>query len=248
MKSIGKYFLFIQSLLTNRESFRTYINLIFDECIKVGINSIILIAIVSVFMGAVTTIQTAYNLVSPLIPSYVVALVVRDMVLLELAPTIIGIIFAGKVGSSIAGELGTMRITEQIDALEVMGINSASYLVLPKIIATLFMFPMLVIISASLSLWGGYVAAEFTGVISTEDYVFGIQDQLNEFMVLFAMIKAIVFAFLVASISSYKGFFTTGGALEVGKASTSGVTNSVIAILLADYLLAQLLAEYLIQY
>ena len=248
MKSIGKYFLFLQSLLVNRETFRTYLHLVFDECIKVGINSIVLIAIVSIFMGAVTTIQTAYNLVSPLIPNYVIGLVVRDMVLLELAPTIIGIIFAGKVGSSIAGELGTMRITEQIDALEVMGINSSSYLVLPKIIATLFMFPMLVIISAFLSLWGGYIAADFTGVISTQDYIIGIQDHLNEFMVFFAMIKAFVFAFLIASISAYKGYFTTGGALEVGKASTSGVTNSVIAILCADYLLAQLLAEYLIQY
>jgi phospholipid/cholesterol/gamma-HCH transport system permease protein len=248
MKSIGNYFLFLHSLLVNRETFKTYVSLVLDECVKVGINSIILIAIVSVFMGAVTTIQTAYNLVSPLIPSYVVALVVRDMVLLELAPTIIGIIFAGKVGSSIAGELGTMRITEQIDALEVMGINSASYLVLPKIVATLLMFPLLVVLSATLSLWGGYIAAEFTGVMSTEDYIYGIKDQLNEFMVLFAMIKAFVFAFLVSSISSYKGYFTTGGALEVGKASTSAVTNSVIAILCADYLLAQLLAEYLIQY
>lgn len=248
MKSIGKYFLFIQSLLVNRESFRTYIHLVIDECVKVGINSIVLISIVSIFMGAVTTIQTAYNLVSPLIPNYVIAIVVRDMVLLELAPTIIGIIFAGKVGSSIAGELGTMRITEQIDALEVMGINSASYLVLPKIIATLLMFPLLVIMSATLSLWGGYLAADFTGVISTEDYVYGIKDSLNEFMVKFALIKAFVFAFLVSSISSYKGYFTTGGALEVGKASTSAVTNSVIAILAADYLLAQLLAEYLISY
>ena len=248
MKSIGKYFLFLHSLLVNRETFKTYAKLVLDECVKVGINSITLIAIVSVFMGAVTTIQTAYNLVSPLIPSYVVALVVRDMVLLELAPTIIGIIFAGKVGSSIAGELGTMRITEQIDALEVMGINSSSYLVLPKIIATLLMFPLLVVLSATLSLWGGYIAADFTGVISTEDYVYGIKDQLNEFMVLFAMIKAFVFAFLISSISSYKGYYTTGGALEVGKASTSAVTNSVIAILCADYLLAQLLAEYLIQY
>jgi phospholipid/cholesterol/gamma-HCH transport system permease protein len=207
---------------------------------------VVLIAIVSVFMGAVTTIQTAYNLVSPLIPDYVVALVVRDMVLLELAPTIIGIIFAGKVGSNIAGELGTMRITEQIDALEVMGINSSSYLVLPKLLATLFTFPMLVIFSAFLSILGGYVAADFTGVITPQAYTTGIQYQLNEFMVTFAMVKAFVFAFLVSTISSFMGYFTTGGALEVGQASTSAVTNSVIAILAADYLLAQLLAEYLV--
>jgi phospholipid/cholesterol/gamma-HCH transport system permease protein len=197
-------------------------------------------------MGAVTTIQTAYNLVSPLIPDYIVALVVRDMVLLELSPTIIAIIFAGKVGSNIAGELGTMRITEQIDALEVMGINSSSYLVLPKLLATLFTYPLLVIFSAFISLFGGYIAASFTGVITPQDYTFGIQFELIEFMVLFAMIKAFVFAFLVSTISSFMGYYTTGGALEVGKASTNAVTNSVIAILAADYLLAQLLAEYLV--
>ncbi|MEN8248249.1 MAG: ABC transporter permease [Bacteroidota bacterium] len=247
MKSIGRYFIFLGTLFTNRESFRTYIRLFFDESVKIGTNSVVLITIVSVFMGAVTTIQTAYNLVSPLIPDYIVALVVRDMVLLELSPTIIAIIFAGKVGSNIAGELGTMRITEQIDALEVMGINSSSYLVLPKLLATLFTYPLLVIFSAFVSLVGGYLATRLTGVITTQDYIFGIQYQLIEFMVLFAMIKAIVFAFLVSTISSFMGYFTTGGALEVGKASTEAVTNSVIAILAADYLLAQLLAEYLVE-
>lgn len=246
MKSIGKYFIFIGSLFKNRESFRTYVGLFFDESVKVGTDSILLISIVSIFMGAVTTIQTAYNLVSPLIPDYVVALVVRDMVLLELSPTIIAIIFAGKVGSNIAGELGTMRITEQIDALEVMGLNSSSYLVLPKVLATVFMFPALVITSASLSIFGGYIATVFTGVITAHEYIQGIRYQLNEFMVAFAMIKAVTFAFLVSTISSFMGYYTKGGALEVGKASTSAVTNSVIAILLADYLLAQLLAEYLI--
>ena len=245
MKSIGKYFIFLGTLFKNRESFKTYIKLFFDESIKVGTDSIFLIATVSFFMGAVTTIQTAYNLVSPLIPRYVVALVVRDMVLLELAPTIIAIIFAGKVGSNIAGELGTMRITEQIDALEVMGINSSSYLVLPKVLATIFMFPALVVTSAFLSIWGGYIAASFTGVISPYEYIQGIRFELNEFMIIFAMIKAITFAFLVSSISSFMGYYTRGGALEVGKASTNAVTNSVIAILLADYLLAQLLAQYL---
>ncbi len=245
IKQVGKYFIFLGTLFTNRESFRTYVQLFIDESVKIGTDSVLLISIVSIFMGAVTTIQTAYNLVSPLIPDYVVALVVRDMVLLELAPTIIGIIFAGKVGSNIAGELGTMRITEQIDALEVMGINSASYLVLPKLLATLFTYPLLVVYSAFLSLLGGYVAARFTGVITPQDYTYGIQYQLNEFMITFAMIKAFVFAFIISTISSFMGYFTTGGALEVGKASTSAVTNSVIAILAADYLLAQLLAEFL---
>jgi phospholipid/cholesterol/gamma-HCH transport system permease protein len=145
------------------------------------------------------------------------------------------------VGSNIAGELGTMRITEQIDALEVMGVNSISYLALPKILASLFMYPMLVILAAFLSIFGGYLAGTLTNIITPEDYIYGIRADFQEWNVTFALIKAVVFAFLVAAISSYKGYYTQGGALEVGQASTSAVTNSCIAILVADYLLAQLL-------
>lgn len=241
MKTIGKYFIFIGSLFVNRESFKTYVRLVIDEAILIGINSIFLVSIVSFFIGAVTTLQTAYNLVSPLIADYVISLVVRDMTLLELAPTITAIVFAGKVGSSIAGNLGTMRITEQIDALEVMGINSATYLVLPKILGTLIMYPLLVILSAFLSIYGGYIASLTSGVITGTDYIYGIRIEFNEFMVTFALIKAVVFAVLISSISAFKGYYTQGGALEVGQASTSAVTNSVIAVLCADYLLAQLL-------
>ena len=241
MRILCKYFIFIVSLFTRRETFSTYIMLITQECINVGYNSLFIVVIVSVFMGAVTTIQTAFNLVSPFIPDYVISLVVRDMAILELSPTIIAIIFAGKVGSSIAGELGTMRITEQIDALEVMGINASSYLVLPKVIACVIMYPMLVILSIFLILLGGYFAGTLTGILSSVDYLYGIRYEFIEFNITFAVIKALVFSFLIASISSYKGFFTTGGSLEVGKASTSAVTNSCIAVLLADYALAQLL-------
>jgi len=241
LKSLGKYVIFIGTLFVRRESFGTYIRLIFDESVKIGVNSILIFAIVSSFMGAVTTIQTAYNLISPLIPDYVISLVVRDMTILELAPTIMAIVFAGKVGSNIAGELGTMRITEQIDALEVMGINSTSYLVLPKIIAALFMYPMLVVLAGFLSIYGGYLAGTLTGVITGTEFIYGIRYDFVEYNIIFALTKSFVFAFLVASISAYKGFYTEGGALEVGVASTSAVTNSCIAILLADYLLAQLL-------
>jgi phospholipid/cholesterol/gamma-HCH transport system permease protein len=241
MAVLGRYFLFIARLFTNRESFKTYLQLVFNESVLIGWNSFVLIAIVATFMGAVSTLQTAYNLVSPLIADYIVSLVVRDLTIMELAPTIIGIVYAGKVGSNIASELGTMRITEQIDALEVMGINSVSYLVLPKIIASMLMFPALVVFAAFLSILGGYAAALFTNVVTPNDYIYGIQIQFNEFMVTFAMIKAFIFAFLVASISAYMGFYTRGGALEVGKSSTQAVTNSCIAILCADYLLAQLL-------
>ena len=241
MASIGKYFIFLGSLFTNRESFGTYFKLIVDESVNIGINSIFLVALVSTFIGAVTTLQTAYNLVSPLIPNYIISLVVRDMTVLELSPTIIAVIYAGKVGSSIASGLGTMRITEQIDALEVMGINSSSYLVLPKIVASLLMYPMLVIISGVLSIAGGYVIGILTNIVTPNDYIYGIRFEFNEFTVKFALIKSFVFAFLVASISSFRGYYTTGGALEVGIASTKAVTQSVISVLIADYLLAQLL-------
>lgn len=239
--NLGKYFIFMGSLFTNRESFKTYFKLTIDECVLIGVNSIVLVSIVATFMGAVTTLQTAYNLVSPFIPDYVISLVVRDMTVLELAPTIIALIYAGKVGSSIAGNLGTMRITEQIDALEVMGINSSSYLVLPKVVASILMYPLLVIIAGILSLTGGYLVGVLLNIMSPQDYIYGIRDGFNPFSIQFALIKSVVFAYLISSISSYKGYFTQGGALEVGIASTQAVTTSVIAVLFADYLLAQLL-------
>jgi len=241
MKSLGRFVLFIGSMFVRRESFKTYVRLVMEECMKIGVNSILIVGIVSSFIGAVTTLQTAYNLVSPFIPDYVISMVVRDMTLLELAPTVMAIVFAGKVGSNIAGELGTMRITEQIDALEVMGINSTSYLVLPKIIASLITYPMLVVLAAYLSLLGGYIAGTLAGVISPSDYIYGIRSEFIEYNITFALTKAYVFAFLVAAISAYKGYYTKGGALEVGVASTAAVTNSCIAILCADFLLTKIM-------
>lgn len=238
---VGRYFLFLRSLFINRESFKTYYHLVLEECLSIGLGSLFLVILVSTFIGAVSTVQTAYNLVSPLIPRYVIAQVVREMTVLELAPTIMAIIYAGKVGSSMAGGLGTMRITEQIDAVEVMGINSISYLVLPKIIASILMYPLLVVIAGFCSLFGGYLIGAATGIITPPEYIFGIRFIFNEFTITFALIKSVAFAFLVSSISSFKGFYTQGGALEVGIATTQAVTNSVIAILIADYLLAQLL-------
>jgi phospholipid/cholesterol/gamma-HCH transport system permease protein len=241
LKEVGKYFIFLGSLFVRREKYRIYHKLVFEECMLIGINSIFLFVLVSTFMGAVTTVQTAYNMVAPYIPDYVISQVVREMTVLELAPTVMAIIFAGKVGSSMASGIGTMRITEQIDAIEVMGINSITYLVFPKIIAAVIMFPMLVILSGVCSMMGGYLIGIMTGIISPQDYIYGIRFMYNEFTIWFALIKAVVFGFLVSSISSYKGYYTQGGALEVGISSTQAVTTSVIAILLADYLLAQLL-------
>ena len=243
MKEFGQYVMFIQSLFVRRETFKTYYKLTLEECIQIGVKSISLIALVSFFMGAVTTVQTAYNMVSPLIPRFVISQVVREMTLLELAPTIIAVIYAGKVGSSMASGLGTMRITEQIDALEVMGINSASYLVLPKVVASLLMYPLLVIIAAVSSLVGGYLVGTITGVITPTDYIYGIRFTFNDYSITIALMKAVVFAFLISTISSFKGYFTQGGALEVGIASTAAVTTSVIAVLLSDYFLVQILLK-----
>lgn len=241
MKGFGKYVLFLGSLFVRRETFKTYYHLTLEECIQIGIRSILLFMLVSTFMGAVTTIQTAANLVSPFVPRFVISQVVREMTILELAPTIMAVIYAGKVGSSMAGGLGTMRITEQIDALEVMGINSSSYLVLPKIIASLLMYPLLVIVAAVCAIMGGYIVGSLTGSLTPTEYIYGIRYAFNEYFITFALIKSFVFAFLISSISSFKGYYTQGGALEVGIASTNAVTTSIIAVLLADYFLAYLL-------
>lgn len=243
MKEFGRYVLFMGSLFVRRETFGTYYKLTLEEAILIGIKSALLVALVSSFMGAVTTVQTAGNLVSPFVPRFVISQVVREMTVLELAPTIIAIIYAGKVGSSMAGGIGTMRITEQIDALEVMGINSASYLVLPKIVASMLMYPMLVIIAGVCSLVGGYLAGTLGGIITPTEYVQGIRYAFNGDMIWFALVKSLVFAFLISSISSFKGFFTHGGALEVGISTTAAVTNSVIAVLLADYFMADIFFE-----
>ncbi len=241
ISNLGKFMYFLSRLFVNRERFKVYWKLFLEESMIIGIDTIVIVVIISSFIGAVTAIQTEANLVSPLIPSHLVAVAVRDMTLLELGPTVTALVFAGKVGSNIAGGLGTMRITEQIDALEVMGINSISYLVLPKIVSSLFCYPLLVILACSLSILGGFIACILTEVLTAERYIYGLRLDFVQFNVPFALIKAFVFAFLVAAISAYQGFYTRGGALEVGISSTRAVTNSCIAILLADYLLAQLL-------
>lgn len=223
LKEFGRYVTFLGSLLVRRESFRTYYHLIIEECILIGVNSVVLVALVSFFMGAVTTVQTAANLVSSFVPKFVISQVVREMTMLELAPTVIALIYAGKVGSSMAGGLGSMRISEQIDALEVMGINASSYLVLPKIIASITMYPLLVVLAVACSLFGGYLIGTTAGIVTPTEFIYGVRYNFNPFYVVVVMVKASVFSFLVASISCFKGFYTSGGALEVGISSTQEI-------------------------
>ena len=239
--SLGRYILFISGFFRHPEALGVYVRRIFFEAFELGYRSLLFFITVSCFLGAVTVVQTAYNLVSPLVPRYIIAVLVRDTTILELSPTIMAIIFAGKAGSHIAGELGTMRVTEQIDALDVMGINPIAYLVMPKVIACMIMFPVLVSITMFFSISGGYLAAIITGELTSTEYVFGLRFDFIPFNITFAMIKSVVFAFMVSSISAYTGYYTKGGAYEVGRASTIAVTASCMAVLCGDYLLAELL-------
>lgn len=183
------------------------------------------------------------NIVSPLIPSYSTGLATREILLLEFSSTMMCLILAGKVGSNIASEIGTMKVTEQIDALDIMGINSANFVVLPKVIGFVFFVPVLCILSMFVGLVGGWIIAEFTTMISVEDYVFGIQSFFNEWYVWYGIIKTVIFAFIIASVSSFYGYYVKGGALEVGQASTRAVVSSSILILFFDVILTKLLLQ-----
>lgn len=238
---IGRYFGFIRKLFYKPEKLLIYVRQVFREMVNLGIGSLWLVALTSAFMGAVITIQSAYNLVNPMVPLWAVGIVARDSIIIEFSPTIIMLVLAGKVGSSVASEIGTMRVTEQIDALEIMGINSSGYLVLPKIIAALLICPVVVIISMIVGITGGWVAGDLSGVVPSADYLKGIQNQFLPFNVTFAMIKTVVFAFIITSVPAYHGYYTSGGALEVGQSSTKGVVYSSILILIFDYLLTQLI-------
>ncbi len=218
-----------------------YRNQFFIEVNKLGIGSLGIVAIISVFMGAVITIQSAFNFESPWIPIYSVGVATRESIILEFSPTIISLILAGKVGSNIASEIGTMRVSEQIDALEIMGINSSCYLILPKILAAVFINPFLITISMFLGIAGGYVFGLLTGVVTSYEFIYGIQYEFRPYNVGYALIKTVFFAFIITSVSSYHGYFTKGGALEVGQASTKAVVYSSILILLFNLLLTQLL-------
>jgi phospholipid/cholesterol/gamma-HCH transport system permease protein len=211
------------------------------QCSEIGVGSLPIVIIISLFLGAVTTVQTAYQLVTPLVSRQTIAQIVRDSVILELSPTVVSIVLAGVVGSKIASELGNMRTTEQIDALEIMGINTRSYLVMPKILGALLVVPCLVVISAVLAIWGGRVAGSMSGIIAPDIFDSGLRQNLNTYNITFALYKAYTFAFIISSIPAYYGYHVEGGALEIGRASTTAVVVSCIMILFADYLLAALI-------
>ena len=228
-------------MFSKPENFKMYWKEFMHQCVEIGMGALPIVIIISLFLGAVTTIQTAYQLVSPLVPQSTIAQIVRDSMILELSPTVVSIVLAGVIGSKIASELGNMRVSEQIDALEIMGINTKAYLVLPKILGALIVVPCLIVISAVLGIWGGRTAGELAGILANDTFDIGLRQNLNFFNINFALYKAYTFAFIISSVPAYYGYYVKGGALEIGRASTRAVVVSCILILLADYLLAALL-------
>lgn len=241
LNNLGAYFLLIGRALRRPERWKEYWKALSREIDYLGYDSVVIVTIISLFVGAVVTIQTALNLEDPLIPDYYIAIATRESIILEFSPTMISLILAGKVGSNIASTLGTMRVSEQIDALEVMGVNSASYLITPKIVASMIFNPILIVLSMFLGLLGGFIAGNLTGMISATDYQLGLQLGFKPYYVQYALSKTVVFAFLITSISSYYGYTVKGGAVEVGTASTKAVVSSSVAVIVANYILTQVL-------
>jgi phospholipid/cholesterol/gamma-HCH transport system permease protein len=239
----GRYLLLMKGMFSKPENGKMYWKEFMHQCSEIGLGSLGIVVIISFFMGAVSALQTAYQLTSPVIPKSTIAQIVRDTVILEFAPTLVCIVLAGVVGSKIASELGNMRVSEQIDALEIMGINTKTYLVLPKIFAALTMIPMLIVISMGLGIWGGRVAGVASGILAPNVYDRGLLEYFVPFNVFFALIKGYTFSFLISSIPAFYGYHVEGGALEIGRASTKSVVVSCVAILTADYLLAALLLQ-----
>lgn len=237
----GKYLIFLRSMFSKPEKFKVYVKRTFVEMNNIGIGSLPIVAIIAIFQGAVTTLQIAYQLVTPFVPPTTIGAIVSDSSMLELAPTITCLVLAGNVGSHIASEIGNMKVDEQIDALEVMGINSMGFLALPKIVAGVITIPMLIILSIFLSNVGGIIAGSAAGIMSPDEFIQGSRESFLPFNLAFSLIKAVTYAFIITTVSSYQGYNTSGGAIEVGKSSTNAVVYSAILILFFDYVLSQLL-------
>ena len=241
MQNIGKYCLMLTVVFTRPRKWKIFFKRLFEEINGIGINSLPIVALMSTFIGGVISLQTASNMSSPLLPEYTVGYITQSSTILEFSPTIISLILAGKVGSNIASEIGTMRVTEQIDALEIMGVNSLNFLVLPKITAAILYFPVLVIFSMALSMIGGWLALILSDLSTTETYVLGLRAFFDTSNINYALTKTVVFGFLIVSVSSFNGYYVKGGSLDVGKASTQAVVSSSVCILIANFLLTQMI-------
>lgn len=241
LSNIGKYFIMISIVFSKPEKMKIFRKRLFEEVQNIGINSIPIVALLSTFMGGVIALQTAANMTSPLLPEYTIGYITRSSTILEFSPTIISLILAGKIGSNIASEIGTMRVTEQIDALEIMGVNSLSYLVLPKIVGAILFFPIMLIFSIGLSLVGGWLSLILADLSNTETYIYGLRSFFLTSDITYALVKSVVFAFVIVSVSSFYGYYTKGGALDVGKSSTQAVVISSVVILICNFFLTQMI-------
>jgi phospholipid/cholesterol/gamma-HCH transport system permease protein len=240
IEDIGSYFLMLKKVFSNPTKTSVLKDLILKEIEDLIIGSIPIVAFISFFVGGVFAIQTSLNIDNPLIPSYLIGFATRQSIILEFAPTFISVIMAGKVGSFITSSIGSMRVTEQIDALEVMGVNSLNYLVYPKIVA-LLLYPFVIAIAMFLGIFGGWVAGVYGGFSSSDAFIQGLQQDFIQFHIIYAFIKTSVFAFILATVPSWQGYYMKGGALEVGKASTNAFVWTSVLIILANYIITQLL-------
>jgi phospholipid/cholesterol/gamma-HCH transport system permease protein len=241
ISTLGKYLMMLYQVFGRTEKWSVFRKQLILEFQRLGLDSIGIVGIISVFMGAVLAMQVAYNIDSPLIPLTMVGFTVRQSVILEFAPTVISLILAGKVGSRIASEIGTMRVTEQIDALQTMGVNAPNYLIFPKVVAALIYNPVLIIISMALGMFGGWLACVLLGLVTSTDYILGLRYWFEAYTITYALIKTVIFAFIIVTVSGYHGYVIHGGALDVGNASTRAVVQSSILIILFNVVLTQLL-------
>jgi len=241
LTEVGRYFLLLKKIFSRPEKMSIFYRQTLTELVSLGINSVGIIAIISFFMGAAVGLQTAYNTENPMYPKYLIGLGTRDSMILEFSSSVAALILAGKVGSSIASEIGTMRVSEQIDALEMMGVNSASYLILPKVTAAVFFNPLLTLLSICIGILGGFLACTQLGGIPAEDFIYGIQYAFIPFYVTYSLVKTLFFAFIITTVSAFQGYYVSGGSLEVGRASTKAVVYSSLLILLFNVILTQLL-------
>lgn len=241
VEKIGQYAMLLGRVFTPPKKWRVFFKQYLDEMNKLGIDSIWIVIIISFFIGAVIVVQIKLNIDSPFMPRFTVGYVSREIIILEFSSTIMSLILAGKVGSNISSEIGTMKVTEQIDALEIMGINSANYVILPKITSLMSFIPVLVVLSMFMGIIGGYAVCIIGNIMPADTYQFGIQSFFKSYYVWAAILKTIVFGFIISSIAAYYGYYAQGGSLDVGKSSTNAVVMSSVLILISDLLLTQLL-------
>lgn len=234
----GRYVMMLRTAFSRPEKMSMYYKETVRQMNDIGVGSLIIVVLISIFIGAVTAVQFAYQLDGTLVPEYYIGYIVRDITIIELAPTITCLVLAGKVGSNMAAEIGGMRQKEHIDAMEIMGVNTAAYLIMPKVVAALFVIPLLVAIAAFVSIVGGYLAAVPTGLLSDTEYILGVRSFFVPYNVFMMFVKAVVFAFLLTTVSCFQGYYVKGGSIELGEASTNAVVYSDILILLSDYLIA----------